>query len=324
MNNRRKIIVALATAASIPHTVFAQPKKPPVLIGLLGSGVRNELKVADFKEEMATLGWQEGASYMFEAHWVGGVRERLPSVAEELAAKKPAVIVTTPASATIAATKAAPQVPIVQASGASPVDLGLAASLSRPGGMVTGLTSIDTEVSVKYLELLLAAAPKLKRIGFLIDRLTPGYAAYMKNSRRAIEHFRVEGRFVAVAKAEEIEPAIARLAKEGVEGLVVVPAGSLFSSVRQRIVTLALAHHWLVITNSLTFAEEGALLTYSAVVSFRRAAYYVDRILKGTMPSDLAIEQPTKFEMVVNMKTAKALDLKIPNSILVQATKVIE
>jgi putative ABC transport system substrate-binding protein len=194
MNTRRKVLIA-CVAASIPRMVIAQAKKPPVVIGWLSITVRSPSSIAIFKEAMTALGWTEGSGYVLEERWSQGTRDRLMSLAEELAAKKPVVIVTTTSSATIAAAKAAPAVAVVQAGGNSPVNVGLAASLARPGGMVTGLTSLNTEISEKSVELLLAAAPKLKRIGFMLDRNSPGYATFLQNSRIASERAGIEASY---------------------------------------------------------------------------------------------------------------------------------
>jgi putative ABC transport system substrate-binding protein len=191
--------------------------------------------------------------------------------------------------------------------------------------MVTGLTSLSPETSSKYLELLLAAAPKVKRVGILVDVKIPAYATLIKNTRTAIERFRIEAHIAEVGSADELDRAFARLAKEGVQALVVLPSASLFTPERQRIMQFAHSQRWPVIAGA-GWAAAGALLSYSAdnLTLFRRAAHYVDRILKGAKPGDLPIEQPMRFDMVINTKTAKALGIKIPNSILVQATKVIE
>ena len=176
MKNRRKSLIALGATVSLPRFVFAQAKKPAVVIGWLSAAARPEAgagNIVEFKKEFATLGWQEGANYVLEELYAAGQPNRLPALAEELAAKKPAVIVASLSAATIAAAKAAPKIPIVQATGISPVNTGLAASLARPGGMATGLTNLPTELSAKFLELLLAAAPKVKRVGILADVKSP-------------------------------------------------------------------------------------------------------------------------------------------------------
>ena len=331
MKNRRRLLIALGATAFAPRAVFAQAKQAPVLIGWLHGDSRESSGhyLAAFKEALAALGWKEGSQLVIEERWADGRYARLQSLAEELAAHKPAVIVATPLSSVPAASKAAPQTPIVMASGGDPVERGFAKSLARPGGMITGVTSFTADVAEKHVELLLAAAPKVKRIGVLGDSASRTSASWNNSQKeailRAVAQYRVEARFAEAANPEEIEPAISRLAKEGAQGLIVMTSPMLRNE-RQRIVKLALARRWPVVAGVGEFAEAGALLSYGAerLANYRRAAYHVDRILKGTKPADLPIEQPTKFELVINMKTAKSLGIKIPNSILVQATKVIE
>jgi len=244
MNTRRRFLIALGSAVSIPEGVFAQAKRAPVVIGWLSSGLRPEAgrgNLAEFKKELATLGWQEGANYVLDELYAAGQLNRLPALAEALAAKKPALIATAPASATIAAAKAAPRIPIVQATGDSPVNTWLAASLARPGGMVTSLTSLNPELTAKYLELLLATAPKVKRVGILADVKVSAYAIHIKNMHAAIERVRIEARFADVGSAEEIDRALPQLAKEGMQALVVLPSGGLFYAERPRILQFALS-----------------------------------------------------------------------------------
>ncbi len=305
---------------------FGQSKKPPVLIGWLSWGSREsgEHSRNVFKDGLAALGWKEGSNYVLEERWADGHVDRLPGLAAELAVKRPALIVALPVPAARAAAKAAPKTPIVVIGG-DPVSAGLVASHARPGGMVTGLTLVLTEISEKYLELLLAAAPKSRRVGFLFDLNAANVALLKENARRSVAQHKVEARFAEVARLEEIEPALSRLAKEGVHALIVIGTTGL-SVERRRIVKFALARRWPVVAGAGFWAEEGALLGYSAdgLALSRRAAYYVDRILKGTKPADLPIERPMKFELVLNMKTARALGITIPPTILVRADKVIE
>ena len=329
MNNRRKLVIGLGVSAlAWTGTVLGQSKTPPVVIGWFSTGSRTtspRIRQA-FKEGMVALGWKEGSNYRLEEHWADGRVELLPGLAGELAAKRPTLIVASSGDATIAAAQVAPKIPIVQANGSSPVDAGLAKSLARPGGMVTGISSLSGALDAKHLELLLAVAPKLRRVGFLVDRGTSRYVEGMKNARSAAEHYRLEARFAGVSKAEEIEPAIALLAKEGVEGLDVLSSAGLFNIERKRIVTLALAQRWPVIGRGGGWVRTGALLSYSAdiFVLYRRAAYFVDRILKGAKPGDLPIEQPSRLVLVVNLKTAKALGLTFPRWTLLHADTVIE
>jgi len=307
--------------------VLAQTKKAPVLIGWLNGGSRERSGhlFAAFKEGLAALGWKQGSQVVIEERWANGRSERLEPLAQELAAKRPVVIVAAPATAVRAAAKGVPKTPIVMATGGDPVAGGLATSLARPGGMVTGVTNISTELNEKFLELLIAAAPKLRRVGFLWDPTTLNAGLTKEAARRSVAQHSVEARFAEAASPEEIEAAISRLEKEGAQALVVFPSQTLLVE-RRRIVKLALAHRWPVIAGQREWTDEGALLTYGADASanYRRAAYYVDRILKGAKPGDLPIEQPTKFELVINMKTAKALKLEIPRDLGVRADRVIE
>ena len=327
MNDRRSLLIVLGATTLAPRAVLAQSKQGPVLIGWLNADSRESSAhyLTAFKEGLAALGWKEGPQLVIEERWADGRYARLQSLAEELAAKKPAVIVAGPTQSVPAAAKAAPKTPIVIATGSDPVALGLVKSLARPGGMITGLTNFNASITEKILELLLAAAPKVKRVGFLSDSTIRQHATYREAVRRSAVQHSVEVRFAEVASPEEIEPAVSRLAKEGAQALVVM-LSPILRVERRRIASLALGQRWPVIAGAREFAEAGALLSYSAdaLANYRRAAYYVDRILKGAKPADLPIEQPTKFELVVNMKTAKALGLTLPQPFLMRADRVIE
>ncbi|MBI4205383.1 MAG: ABC transporter substrate-binding protein [Betaproteobacteria bacterium] len=305
--------------------VFAQSKQP-VIIGWLSWGAREtgEPQRAAFRAELAALGWKEGSQFVIEERFAGGRTDRLPALAEALAARKPAIIVADPVPAARAAVKVVPRTPIVVIRG-DPVVAGLVKSYAHPGGMVTGISNLSPEISEKCLELLLGAAPNLRRVGFLLDLNTANVAYHREGARRAAAQHAVEARYAEVARYEEIDPALARLAKEGVQALVIAGTAGLIVE-GPRILKFALAERWPVVGISSAWAEAGSLLSYSADSSemYRRAAYYVDRILKGAKPGDLPIEQPTKFELVINMKTAKALGIAVPQSILVRADKVIE
>ena len=327
-STRRAFIFAVAAWPALTWTsaALAQSKKAPVLIGWLSLRSRefDAYTLAAVKEGFVALGWKEGSQFLIEERWADGREDRLLSLAKELAAKKPAVIVASSMLAAVNAAKGAPNIPIVMVVGTDPVAAGVAASLARPGGMVTGITGLTISLTEKYLELLLAAAPKLRRVGFLAYSHNPNKAQLMEAARRSAAQYSVEARFAEAGKAEEIEPAMSRLAKEGAQALVVL-TGGLFTTERQRIVKFALAQRWPV-AGGAGLATAGALLTYGAdaLANHRRAAYYVDRILKGAKPGDLPIEQPTKFELVVNLKTAKAIGLTISQDLLFRADKVIE
>jgi putative ABC transport system substrate-binding protein len=327
-NCRRKLLILFGCAAVAPHGLFAQPKHGPIVIGWLHPGSRTAGGPGNsvLRKRLAALGWKDGSNYFLVERWGDARLERLPALAGEIGAMNPSVIVAILTDSVRAAAAAAPGVPVVQVQGASPVDLGLAASLARPGGMVTGITNQITEVSEKYLELLLDAAPGLKRIGFLVDDAGRAETlGSMKNARRSAARHSVEPHFAEARKPEEIDQAILHLSKVGAQGLVILPS-AWFTGERRRIIRAALAQRWPVVAGPQGFADDGALLTYSAdaVANFRRAAEYVDRILKGAKPGDLPIEQPTKFVLAVNLKTAKALGLTLPEPFLMRADRVIE
>jgi len=283
--------LALASTKS----TFAQSKKPPVLIGWLAGGSRasDGHSLSAFKEELAALGWNEGLDYTIEGRWADGNQKLAPLLAKELAAKNPSIIVTSPSRLTAAAAKAAPNIPIVQANGASPVNRGLAKSLPRPGGMVTGLTNLtgnrNETLIEKYLEMLLLAVPKIRRVGFLLDGgISTDGAANVFHGVAA--QYKVESRFSVVAKVDEFERAFAYMRGEKIEGLV-LQASALLTGERQRIVDRALKERWPLIAGPDEFAHAGALLTYGVNRDnlHRRAAHYVDKILKGAKPGDLPI-----------------------------------
>ena len=297
------------------------------MIGFLNSVSRDALapRLVAFKQGLAALGWKEGSQITYEERWADGRNERLQGLAEDLAARGAAVIVAGGSPPTLAASKAAPNTPIVMASGGDPVAAGLATSLARPGGMITGLTSLAGNITDKYLELLIVAVPQLRRVGFLVDTTVLTASAHMEAARRSGSHLSVEVRFAEVARLEDVERGIDRLTQDGIQALAIMPS-TRFVGDRRRILAIALAHRLPVVAQTHEYVEAGALLSYGVDPSalYRRAAYYVDRILKGAKPGDLPIEQPTQFETVVNLKTAKALGLNISQSLLLRADRVIE
>jgi putative ABC transport system substrate-binding protein len=323
---RRSALIVLGATAVAPGVAFTQSRQP-VLIGWLHSDSleSSTQNLRAFKEGLAALGWKEGAQYVIDERWANGRLDQLQRLADELATRNPAVIVVALSVAVPSAAKAAPQTPIVMIGGDDPVKQGFVKSLARPGGLITGLTTVSTDVAEKHLELLSAAAPKVKRVGVLGDPRSPITASMHEAVRRVAGKYRVEARFAHVTSPEEIEAAVSRLAKEGVQGLMVA-GGPIVRIERSLIVRLALTHRWPLIGGQGGWAHAGGLLSYSADVlaTYRRAAYYVDRVLKGAKPGDLPIEQPTKFELVINLRTAKMLGLTIPQELLLRADQVIE
>lgn len=329
MNHRRRQVVALGAAVFTPQ-VFAQGKeRPPVVIGWLNLGARESFvhHLAAFRHGLAALGYQEGPQFTIDERWADNRVERLPILAEELAARKPAVIVASFGPAVSAVVRSMPATPVVAVGGGDLVRLGYAKNHARPGGMVTGISNVVDELREKYLELLVDAVPKLRRIGVIYSGGTAGTLA---ESVKAVERWAVrraiELRFERLASAKDIESAVSRLVDWGAQGLVVF-YGALVTAEAKRIAALALIHRLpLAGPGILADGESGALLGYGAdsAAMLQRAAYYVDRILKGTKPGDLPIEQPMTFELVVNLKTARALGLTMPSEIMLRATRVIQ
>ena len=322
MNTRRRLLIVFATGAYAPQAVFGQTTmRQPVLIGWLSPGTRagNALNLAAFKEGMAAFGWKEGATYVLRERWANGQIARLPALADEIAADKPALIVAAIVPTARAVAKVAPNTPIVLVGG-DPVGARLVKSYAQPGGMITGITTANTEISEKFVELLVTAAPKVRRVGFLISRNAANFAVLQENARRSAEQYKVEARFADMSRPDEIASALTSLAKEGVQGLITI-AGAEFD--REPIVKFALNQRWPLVGGA--GIEDGMLLSYGAGAAiYRRAAYFVDRILKGAKPSDLPIERPMTFELVVNLNTAKAIGLTMPPEIMVRATRVIQ
>jgi ABC-type uncharacterized transport system substrate-binding protein len=328
--SRRSVLRGAAAFAVVhwPRAAGAQTKRLPV-VGWLhnrssDSGAR---ALSAFEQGLAELGLKAGVDVRIETRWADGRTDRLPVLAAELAAMKPAVIVANASQTAVILARAAPGIPIVQATGADPVETGLAASLARPGGMVTGITNLTTELVAKVLEVLRAAVPHTERVGYLVDGNLgdKSMASQLAAARRSAAAYGIDAHFAHARGSEDIEPAVRVLAGRGIQALIVMPS-PFFVGERRRIIGLAQARRWPVVSTVAVWPMEGALLSYGVnnVPNFRRAAWYVDRILKGAEPGDLPIEQPTKFELVVNLKAAKALGITIPQSILLQADRVIE
>lgn len=326
---QRRALVIGAGAWSVLawiESAFSQQKKPPVVIGWLGTGraSASDQYLSAFKEGMAEYGWKEGVQYVVEVRWAEGYVDRLLALADEIAAKKPVIIVAYPSLAVAAVRKAAPATPVVASSG-DPLASGLVKSLARPGGMITGVSNVVTQISVKHLELLMEAVPKLRRVGFLADANSPTRAGLMDAAKQSIAQFKIKAEFADAWRPEDIEPAIAQLAKGGAQALVVMTS-NFFPDEREQILRLALAQRWPVVGGGTQYAEAGALLTYGAdsLALHRRAAYFVDRILNGAKPGDLPIEQPTKFVLTLNLKTTKALEITMPPTLMIRADRVIK
>ena len=325
---RREFITLLGGASVSPLAARAQQQgQGPALIGwlCLQSRETGEHLLVALKEGLATLGWKEGTQFVVEERWADGQVGRLQPLAEELAATKPKIIVAFPVLPVRAVAKAAPDTPIVFAATADPVAAGLAKSLAHPGGMITGISNVVQDITPKHLELLIAVLPELRRVGFLADSTNPARGQLREAADRSVAQYKVKEIYEEVARPAEIDAAISRLADGGAQALVVIASAVLVSE-RQRILRLAAARRWPVIGWSREWPVDGALMSYGVNVSdsLRRAAFYIDKILKGANPGDLPVEQPSKIELIINLKTAKALGLDVPLHLQQLADEVIE
>jgi putative ABC transport system substrate-binding protein len=328
MNTRRRWLAAGAAWPALAWTggLHAQTT-PPVVIGWMGSGTREggQRSLNVFSEGMAALGWKMGTHYVLEERWADEQMDRVPVLAQDLAARKPAVIVSLGSTPSRALNAAAPTTPIVQADG-DPVAAGLVSNLARPDGMVTGISNVTFELNQKLVELLVESRPSLRRVGFVADSTVRAHGANLANVRRAAERFRFEAVIAEMAQPQDIEPAFARLAKARAQAIVILAAAWIQGPSLKKITQLGLAQGWPVVGIPRFVASQGGLFSYgpNAVARVQRAAYYVDRILKGAKPGDLPIEQPTVFDLVLNLKTARQLGIVLPQSMLIRATEVIE
>jgi putative ABC transport system substrate-binding protein len=324
MITRRMFLGTLAGGLlAAPLAAEAQSAAKVYRVGVLGSEDGPSWEA--FRQRLRELGYIEGQNIVFEYRWSEGKVERLPPLAAELAGLKVDVIVTSGNAATGALKRATATIPIVMAASGDPAGAGLVTSLAHPGGNVTGLTIIASrDITGKQLELLKEVVPKAARVAFLFDPANPGSLLLQKELEAAARALGVGLRFTEVRTRYDFEAAFTAMTKERV-GALLVAGGPFEFFHRRRIVELAATSRLPAIYSARLFVDEGGLMSYGVSFSdnFRRAAGYVDKILKGAKPGDLPVEQPTKFELVINLKTAKALGLTIPPSLLLRADEVI-
>jgi putative ABC transport system substrate-binding protein len=329
MNNRRKLIVALgAGALAAPFASFAQQQPAKVArIGFLGNSTAalEANLIGPFREGLRDLGYVEGRNIVIEYRWAEGKYERFPALIAELIAQKVDVIVTAGTPATLAVKKATTSVPLVMVAVGDPVGAGIVASLGRPGGNITGLSSIAPELEGKRLELLREVSPKLSHVAVFWNPVNAFHMSAMKQVRAAAQAMRINVLPLAVGKAEELEGAFAAIVKERPDALFIL-ADRIFLHNRARMMDFAAKNRLPSVNAYRELVEVGGLMSFgpSYAGMHRRAATYVDKILKGAKPADLPVEQPATFELVINLKAAKALGIKIPNSILLRADEVIQ
>ena len=309
--------VSLAEAqqtAKIPRIGFLFGVSPSVV----------SARVEALRQGLRELGYVEGKNIVIESRSAEGKLDRLPAVAAELVRLKVNLIVSFGPPATRAAKQATATIPIVMGFDDDPVGSGFVASLARPGGNITGLSTLAPEISGKQLELLKEIVPKLSRVGFLADVTRPGTAQTLREINLAADAARVQLQYLEVRGPKDIEPAFRAAGKERADAILVL-SSPILSSQRSQVVDLAAKSRLPAIYPQSDFMDAGGLMFYGPSITdlFRRAATYVDKILKGRMPTDLPVEQPMKFEFIVNLKAAKEIGLTIPPNVLVRADKVI-
>jgi len=325
--NRRDTVLALVAlgAASGPLAALAQQQGKVWRIGMLetSSMVPNGANLNAFRQGLRELGYVEGRNYVIEYRWAEGRNERFPELATELVRQKVDLIVTRGTPATLAAKKATTTIPVVTTATGAP--LLFAASLARPAGNVTGLTSINTELEGKRVELIREIIPGFARFAYLQNMGNAAVPAAWKELERAAQSLGIQALLLDVRKLEDIGPAFDDARRQRADVLV-VGLDIVIQSHGKLITELAAKHRLPAIYQARDFVENGGLISYGVNYedSYRRAATYVDKIFKGTKPGDLPVEQPTKFELVINLNTAKALGLMIPRSVLLRADRVIE
>jgi putative ABC transport system substrate-binding protein len=331
MIGRRDFITLLGGAAAAwPLAARAQQPERMRRIGVLMPYDENDpvpkTFVSTFTQALANLGWIDGRNVRMDLRWGGGDIKQIRALAQELVGLQPDVILTSSTPATAAVQRETRTIPIIFARVADPVATGLVARLDRPSGNITGFADFEASLGGRWLELLSEIAPGLKRAAILFNPdTTPTASSFMSSFETAARSLKVVTITAPVHSDAEIETAIVALGREPSSGLMVMP--DEFIGVHRASIILTAARNNVPAVYSLSeAARDGGLLSYGVdrVDTFRRAASYVDRILRGAKPSDLPVQFPTKFEMVVNLKTAKALGLTVPQSLLLRADEVIE
>ena len=328
MRSRRHVLLRLAAfGLALPLTALAQQAVKVHRIGFLASEKASDPSQANrleiLQSALRELGYVEGKNIVTEVRWADGQYERLPALASDLLARNVSVIVTSGTKASVAAKDATATIPIVMGSTGDPIGLGLTTDLARPTRNITGTTNLSPEIGPKLLEALKEAAPRVRKVAFLVNPADPPTAvAEMKAAARSLN---LELRLFEARTPSQFDGAFADMAKGRMDALL-VQGDTLFGVNVQSIARLALEHRLASASSLGDFADLGGLLTYAPdrLQGYRRAAVFVDKLLKGAKPADLPIERSTKFETVINMRTAMALGLAIPPSLALRANRVID
>jgi len=325
-NRKWAVISAIAFVLVVGPAAHAQRPKGIPQIGFLSGGFPSAQQNADaFRRGLSDLGYVEGKNIGIVYRYGEGNVDRLPQLAAELVRLNVGVILAGGTVAALAAKQATKTIPIVFVNVADPLSVGLVVSLARPGGNMTGMSTINSDLTSKRLGLLKESVPRVSRVALLYNPSDASNVVFLKQLQSSAHGLGLTIRLNEVRSPADFDPAFSAMAREGVNGLTVA-AGTLTSTHRRRIVDLALKSRLPAMYGERSFVEVGGLMSYAAnfTEQYRRAAVYVDKILKGTKATDIPVEQPTKFELVINLKTAKQIGLTIPQSVVYQADKVIK
>jgi putative ABC transport system substrate-binding protein len=327
--NRRKFITLLGGAAAWPLAVRAQQGDRVRRVGVLMAGDENDPEwqalAAAFRDGLRRQGWVGGRNIRIDQRWAAGDADRLRVFAAELVRLTPDVILAGGLPALALLQHATDTVPIVFAGASDPAAAGFVTNLARPGGNITGFVFLEPAIGVKWLQILKEIAPRVTRVAFISDPINPAWSNYFHAIEAGAQSFGIAVSAVALNELDEIERAINAFAREPHGGLVFGP-GPAINAHREQIIALAARHNLPAVYSLRFFAAEGGLASYgvSLIDQYRSAAGYVDRILKGERPGDLPIQLPTRYELVINTKTAKALGLELPLALLILADELIE
>jgi putative ABC transport system substrate-binding protein len=324
----RALIVTLGILAAPLAAAAQQPAGKVPRIGYLAPSSPSDATpgfVGAFRQGLRDLGYVEGKNIVIEYRSAEGKQERLPDLAAELVRLKVDIIVATTTSVALATKNATRTIPIVGVLVADPVGMGLVASLARPGGNITGTSAFGIEIGAKQLELLKETVPRISRVAVLYNPAGGYSGPLLRELEGAARTLGVQLQLLEIRSPNELDRAFSAMTKERA-GALFVPGDAMLLVHRTQIAELAARSRLPALYGLRQHVEAGGLMSYSANFSdlFRRAATYVDKILKGTKPADLPVEQPTRFELIINLKTAKALGISIPPSVLIRADKVIE
>jgi putative ABC transport system substrate-binding protein len=325
--NRRDFIT-LAGGVTVMWPLVARAQQPTAaVVGILNAGsIATTTKyLQSFRDGMRELGYEDGRNIKFEYRFADSDLDRLPLLAAELVDLKPSVIVSSPMPANLAAKRATRTIPIVMATGADPVGFGLVASLNRPGGNVTGLSNFAELLAAKQIDFLRELMPRLSRVGILINLNNPVHLPQLKETQMAATQASLSLAMFEIHGPDELDGAFTAISQQNVDGLI-VPPDTLFLNRRRQIADLAISTRTAAIYGYREHVVEGGLMSYGPDLpaSYRRAAAYVDKILRGAKPADLPVEQPTKIDLIINLKTAEALGIQVPPTLLAAAHEVIE